>query len=164
MMDTESKALSFLSYWYIINDNVMGGESSGSITQNGDVVNFTGAISLENNGGFSSTLVPIKKLAKNLGALALTINGDGRRYQIRAVVKKHGYRLAYKHEFDTTKNTRENFIFLLKNFKASFRGRIITDAPELRSEDIDELGFLISSKQAGNFSLMVYNLSIPSQK
>lgn len=121
-MDIESIEPDFLSPWYIINDNVMGGESIGSIAQQSGVIKFSGIISLENNGGFSSTLVPIKKLGKNLSTLAIDFQGDGRRYQVRAVVTKHGYRMAYKHDFDTKPNMRTNLLFLLKDFKASFRG------------------------------------------
>lgn len=159
-MDVNGIQPDFLSPWYIINDNVMGGKSIGVISENNDIITFSGVISLENNGGFSSTLVAIKKLEESISSLAIDMQGDGHRYQVRAVVNKHGYRLAYKHEFDTSANQRESLLFLLKDFKASFRGRDINDAPELRAEDIDELGILISSKRDGEFALIIHNLSM----
>lgn len=41
--------------WYIVDDVVMGGRSSGTFTLNEDGHGvFAGNVSLENNGGFSS--------------------------------------------------------------------------------------------------------------
>ncbi len=40
--------------WKIINDGVMGGLSTGKVIQEDGYLNYTGIISFENNGGFSS--------------------------------------------------------------------------------------------------------------
>ena len=46
---------SSLRYWSVIDDGVMGGRSRGRLQiENNDTGLFSGKISLENNGGFSS--------------------------------------------------------------------------------------------------------------
>ncbi len=71
-----------------------------------------------------------------------------------------GYRLSYKHDFNTTLGKRERIKFLLSDFKASFRGRTIEGAPKLTSEVIRETGFLFTKKIPGPFSLSLFTLEI----
>ena len=53
-----------LQGWTIVDDVVMGGDSSGSFTLNDDGHGvFEGRISLNNNGGFSSVKYRFQKLA-----------------------------------------------------------------------------------------------------
>ena len=47
--------------WYPILDGVMGGLSTGKMETRENSVVFTGAISLENNGGFASLRGPFQK-------------------------------------------------------------------------------------------------------
>jgi hypothetical protein len=73
------------SDWTIVNDGVMGGLSYGNfaINQEGNGV-FSGTISLENNGGFSSVryrFAPLATTAKS--KVVLRIKGDGKSYQFR---------------------------------------------------------------------------------
>jgi hypothetical protein len=145
--------------WQVVNDGVMGGKSQGTITSIGNHGVFSGDISLENNGGFSSTLRPIKPLEQGFDHLLIDIEGDGLTYQLRAVVYINGYRLAYKHDFTTMKQKREQLRLPLANFKASFRGRIISDAPPLVSENIAEIGVLITNKRAGQFNLHIHSVA-----
>jgi hypothetical protein len=46
----------------------------------------------------------------------------------------------------------------LKDFQASFRGRMIANAPQLASEDIFEIGLLINNKKPETFSLSLFNM------
>ena len=119
---------------------------------------FSGDISLDNNGGFSSVFRAVGGLPESFDKVVIDAEGDGQAYQLRLVVYINGYRLAYKHDFQTVSNKREKLIFTLSDFKASFRGRIITNAPLLKSEDIREVGFLMTKKAAGKFSLSVFEL------
>ena len=151
-----------ITHWRIVNDDVMGGNSRGFLSSSGNYGVFSGNISLENNGGFSSTLRSIKPLEQGLNYLVIDIEGDGLSYQLRAIVFLNGYRLAYKHDFDTKKGKREKLRLSLVNFKASFRGRIIKNAPLLVSENIAEIGLLITNKTEGAYSLNIH--SIEAQK
>ena len=49
--------------WRSVNDGVMGGRSSGGMVQAEDALKFTGELSLENNGGFSS----VRRLVEESG-------------------------------------------------------------------------------------------------
>lgn len=133
-----------LTRWRITDDGVMGGKSEGKIILNQDSVLFTGEVSLENNGGFTSTFHPITSLATNQKNITIDVQGDGHIYQLRLVTIVDGYRLSYKHEFSTSLNKRQQMTFKLSDFKASFRGRNIANAPKLKSEDIVEVGFLLN--------------------
>jgi hypothetical protein len=158
-----------LANWRITNDSVMGGKSQGEIILAQDRVLFTGNVSRENNGGFTSTFHPITPLATNQETITIDVQGDGHVYQLRLVTIADGYRLSYKHEFATSIGNRQKMKFALSDFEASFRGRKITNAPELTSEGIVELGFLLNltklkipQKKLHNskiFSLSIFKLS-----
>jgi hypothetical protein len=144
--------------WRVTNDGVMGGLSTGKMTFAEDHGTFSGNISLDNNGGFSSVFRSVDNLPESFNKLVIDTEGDGQVYQMRLVIYVNGYRLAYKHDFKTVANQREKWVFQLSDFKASFRGRTITNAPLLNSEDIREVGFLMTKKVAGEFSLSVFEL------
>jgi hypothetical protein len=145
--------------WQITNDGVMGGMSQGFITFNNDHGLFTGNISLDNNGGFSAIFTPIKSLHKNIDKVTVDIQGDGQTYQLRMVVNINGYRLSYNKAVKTRENIRESVTLQLSDFIATYRGRNLPNAPILTPEKIREVGFLMTKKQAGPFSLAIYNIS-----
>lgn len=147
-------------HWRPINDGVMGGRSQGWVSYNQQATVFTGDISLANNGGFSSVYKAISPLPSGLDTVELDVEGDGYTYQARMAVYINGYRLAYKHEFDTTAGVREIISLPLKNFKASHHGYELEGAPQLKSEDIRQVGFLLTKKQSGAFALSLYKMRI----
>ena len=51
--------------WFVMNDDVMGGHSEGKMQLNENSLQFTGTISLKNNGGYSFVRKPYGSL--NLG-------------------------------------------------------------------------------------------------
>jgi hypothetical protein len=146
--------------WRITNDDVMGGKSEGRFLSEQDKGVFSGYISLENKGGFSSVYLMVEPLSKGIETVTIDVEGDGMVYQLRMTVNLDGYRLAYKHNFNTVVGKRETFTFRLSDFQASFRGRIISDAPVLKSEEIRQVGFLVTKKVAGTFSLSVFSVNI----
>jgi monofunctional biosynthetic peptidoglycan transglycosylase len=71
--------------WISVNDGVMGGVSQGQMrfTDQGTAL-FSGALSLENNGGFASVRTyPQQYDLEGYAGLAIRIKGDGRRYKLR---------------------------------------------------------------------------------
>lgn len=144
--------------WRISNDDVMGGESEGRFLFEQGKVIFDGYISLNNNGGFSSIFTKIEPLPENIETVTIDIEGDGLIYQLRVIVNVNGYRLAYKHNFTTVAGKRETLTFQLANFQASFRGRILSKALLLKPKDISQVGFLVTRKVAGSFSLSVFSV------
>ncbi|MDX1676118.1 MAG: CIA30 family protein, partial [Longimicrobiales bacterium] len=88
----------------IVNDGVMGGRSTSSLTRDdGGHAVFEGRISLENNGGFASFRTTVGQ-----GAMAgaerflVRVRGDGRRYQLRLRPGQSRREVSYKAPFETT--------------------------------------------------------------
>lgn len=146
--------------WHITDDGVMGGKSEGRFVFKQGAGTFIGNISLDNNGGFSSVFTEIEPLVKGIKTVTIDIEGDGLTYQLRMVVHLNGFRLSYKHTVKTVAGQRGKFTFRLADFQASFRGRKIDNAPILKSEDIREIGFLVTRKTAGAFSLSVFSVNL----
>ena len=74
--------------WQIVNDGVMGGLSEGKVEFTGEgIMKFSGTLSLQNNGGFTTARSePVDlNLSNDLGLLLL-VKGDGRTYQGPVVV------------------------------------------------------------------------------
>ncbi len=115
---------------------------------------FTGLISLENNGGFSSINREVESLPANVNSVTATFVGDGRRYQLRLMTLNKGNLTRYKHDFATVRGERTTRTFHFENFQAVFRGRLI-EAPKVVATDIRQLGLLIADKTAGPFALNV---------
>ncbi len=138
--------------WQVVNDGVMGGLSRGTfkISENGTAL-FTGTVSLENNGGFSS-------LRYNTGitnvegytTLAIYLKGDGKKYQVRIQENNDDY-FSYITTFQTS-GKWETIEIPLKEMFPSFRGRKL-DRPNFNGKTIVELTFLIGNNKAEPFTL-----------
>ena len=139
--------------WLAVNDNVMGGISIGQITYDGELSRFQGELSLVNNGGFSSIKRSIEPLPREVNTVELMFFGDGRTYQLRLTTWKDGSPINYQHEFSTMKGKPQKKVFNLQDFQAVFRGRLLSEAPELVADEIKQVGFLIADKQAQPFTL-----------
>jgi hypothetical protein len=71
--------------WRIVNDGVMGGLSQSEIVlSDTSTAVFQGTVSLENNGGFSSTRTnPRFYNLAGYDGIILRLKGDGKKYQFR---------------------------------------------------------------------------------
>ena len=70
--------------WYIVNDGVMGGLSEGRFSVEKDMAIFKGAVSADNNGGFTMIQNRFKTVKTNqFNAFVLKLKGDGKSYQFR---------------------------------------------------------------------------------
>ena len=141
--------------WQIINDGVMGGLSEGRFKINSDqTADFWGVVSLENNGGFASVRALLNKPASgNFGKIALRVRGDGKTYSFRIRTDANFDGVAYACNFTTKKDEWTEHEFLSTDFTPTFRGRILQNVTPLYETQIRQIGFLISEKQDGNFSL-----------
>ncbi len=148
-----------VNQWHVVDDNVMGGRSSGNfkLSEEGFGV-FEGDISLENNGGFSSVRFGFHKIAvKGFSKIILKVKGDGKEYQFRIKAKTedaHSY-IAY---FLTSGEWQEIEIPLNTMFP-SFRGREL-DQPDFNKDYIEEIAFLIGNKKKENFVLMLEKIEL----
>ena len=145
--------------WIIVDDVVMGGKSSGSFKLSNDGHGlFEGSISLENNGGFSSVRYRFeRKLIKESTKIILKLRGDGKQYQFR-IKSNAGDYYSYISPFSTTGEWQEIEI-LLKDMYPSFRGRRL-DQPNLSSEYIEEITFLIGNKSQEQFKLLIDQIEL----
>lgn len=143
-----------ISNWEIVNDAVMGGQSSSNffLNEEGHGV-FKGLVSLENNGGFSSLRVRFKqKNIKGYEKVMIHLKGDGKRYQFRAKTNKDDQQ-AYIHYFETT-GEWQIIEIMLTALEPTFRGRKLT-MPNFPAEELEEVGFLIGNKVNEHFELVI---------
>ena len=138
--------------WRVVNDGVMGGLSQSTfiVSEKGTAL-FSGRVSLENNGGFSSLRYNIGKTnVEGFTTLALYLKGDGKEYQVRIRENNDDY-FSYITTFQTSGNW-ETIEIPLKEMFPSFRGRKL-DLPNYKGNTIVEMTFLIGNKKAESFTL-----------
>lgn len=153
---------STLQNWEVLDDVVMGGRSQGeiSISRQG-YGRFSGTVSLENNGGFSSVrYYPSGLEVDPQNQIKIRLKGDGKRYQFRI---KHNQQTsqAYVTYFETT-GTWQEISISLNNLYPTFRGRRL-DQPNFNHHTIQELGFLIGNKKKQDFELLIDKIEIISK-
>lgn len=142
--------------WGNIDDGVMGGVSASRMRISDGVAVFEGTLSLENNGGFAS--VRSEVLPQNLAGcegIRLRIQGDGKVYQFRIRTTAAFDGPSYQMRFETKKDEFIEVDLPFSGFTAVFRGRPLPDHPKLDPAKIATLGFMISEKQEGPFTLKV---------
>jgi monofunctional biosynthetic peptidoglycan transglycosylase len=143
--------------WQIINDDVMGGVSRSEIIFNDTgTATFQGRISLENNGGFASTRrKPHSYGLDGFIGLHVRIRGDGKEYQLRVRTDNRFDGISYRYRFATQPEIWLNIRAPFSKFVPTFRGRILSDVSPISPDQIQQVGFLIADKQAGNFHLEI---------
>lgn len=143
--------------WRIINDVVMGGisKSNFALNKNGSA-KFTGTVSPDNNGGFASVRAYVEENNLNeFDGVIIKAKGDGNLYNLRFRTDENDDGISYQAKFksDSKEWTEHKFPFI--DFKPTFRGRIVPNQPELKSENISQIGILIADEQFGNFELSI---------
>jgi len=141
--------------WRPVNDGVMGGQSSSvMLATEDDTVLFTGNVSLENNGGFASIRSnPRRWELGDSSGIAIRVRGDGKAYKLNLRVDSSFDGINYRVSFATKKGEWQTWRVPFKEFRATFRGRYLSDAPALSAERVTSVGLLISDKQQGPFRL-----------
>ena len=143
-----------ISSWKVVDDVVMGGVSSGNfeINEEGNGL-YTGEISLENNGGFSSLRYRFDKInVEKFSKVILKIKGDGKKYQFRVKDNFQNY-YSYIQTFETSKEWEFVEINLSEMYPA-FRGENL-DISNFSSNGIEEIALLIGNKKEENFRLEI---------
>ena len=143
-----------LKEWNIVNDGVMGGLSKSSLLLT-DVGHgqFSGHVSLANNGGFASIqLNATIKLTKEKKFIVLRIKGDGKKYEFRLKGSVSQFE-SYVHQFSTS-GEWENIKLAIDEFYPQYRGRKM-NIPNFNFESIQQLSFLIANKKDEDFKLWI---------
>lgn len=145
--------------WRIVDDVVMGGRSNGNfeINEDGHGV-FSGYLSLENNGGFSSVRHrPQTIVVDGAKVVRLRVKGDGKAYQFRVKAKASDY-YSYVGKFKTS-GEWETIEIQLNSMYPSFRGRTL-DFANFDQDTIEEMAFLIANKRAESFELLIDKIEL----
>ena len=143
-----------LSYWVIVNDDVMGGVSSCEISINNDGNGvFEGQISTANNGGFSSIRLNLEKVAVKKGAyFKIRLKGDNKAYQFRVKKNISDY-YSYVFPFKTS-NKWETITIPLNEMHPSFRGRKL-DMNNFNDNYFEHIMFLAGNKKNERFKRII---------
>lgn len=143
--------------WRSINDGVMGGVSSGGMLQNDEALVFTGELSLENNGGFSSVRKLVKQDLSGATRVRMEVRGDGRVYQFRIRQNNRFDGVAWSAMF-ASKGDWQTVEIALDQFAPVFRGRSVPQAGPVVASEIQQIGFLLADKNAGPFELEIRHI------
>lgn len=143
--------------WQTVNDGVMGGASEGTFKITGNkTLQFSGTLSLENNGGFASVRTRAKELGLKKGdALVAKVKGDGREYSLNLYLNKPLMAFSYRAAVPTKKGEWIEITVPLEKCVATSFGRVVKDAGAVKPDEVAAVGFLLSDKKAGPFELEV---------
>lgn len=146
-----------VSGWHVEDDVVMGGISRGTFTTNADGhAVFSGAVSLENDGGFSSVQYYFDPVdVSTYRSAVLKIKGDGKRYQF-LVESERNQRHYYVYEFQTGSDWQVVKIPLADMYPV-FRGDRL-DIPNYPGQTMAMVRFLIANKKAESFRLEIESI------
>ena len=143
--------------WFVINDDVIGGISKSKVLLTSDsCLQFSGTLSMENNGGFASIRTGKQSLnLRGYKGIRIRVKGDGRLYQFRIRTDSNIDGIAYKHEFQTVDDEWQVIDLHFSSFLPTYRGRILEDIESIVGENIRQLGFLIADKSTTPFNLLL---------
>jgi monofunctional biosynthetic peptidoglycan transglycosylase len=142
--------------WSSVDDSVMGGISqSASRVLDAGVLEFSGTMALENNGGFASVRSaanPIDLSAYD--GILIRVLGDGQTYRLRIRPTGFNREISYNSLFETQAGEWITIYIPFETMIPTFRGfRVPTG--QLDPAAISGFGFMLSDKQPGEFSLQV---------
>ena len=139
--------------WRSVNDNVMGGRSSGRFKVGQGIMTFSGATNT-NGGGFASVRSRTRTLSFNNQAegVHLRVRGDGRTYTF--LLETNNTRASYWSYFPTIENEWVDMRIPFSEFWPNWRGRKLS-RPALEVTAIDSVGIMIYDKRDGPFQLEV---------
>lgn len=137
--------------WRVVNDNVMGGRSSGGFRIESGRLRFTGVIDT-NGGGFASVRSLPRPFAFSTytEGFQLRIQGDGRTYTFRAETSDA---VSYWADFPAIE-TWQVVDVPFGSFRPRYRGRWLP-GPALDRSKIVSLGVIVADGQNGPFELTV---------
>jgi monofunctional biosynthetic peptidoglycan transglycosylase len=151
--------------WYTVDDRVMGGVSSSTveITDTG-ILSFSGNMSLENNGGFSSVRSEWNPIdLTGADGLLLRVMGDGKIYRLRIYSESTGENIAYNATFETTPENWELVYIPFSSMVPTYFGYNV-NVENLNTSKISSIGFMLSDRQPGEFDLQVDWIRAISEK
>lgn len=143
--------------WQAVNDGVMGGVSDGRFKITEDkALEFSGTLSLENNGGFASVRTkPTDFDIKAGDMLVARVKGDGREYVLNIYTKSRRMAFSYRAPLPTTKDEWREVEIPLNDFIPTAFGRRVQGMGPVEPDQINGLGFMLSDTKPGKFQMQV---------
>ena len=145
--------------WQIEDDGVMGGVSKGTFTRapEGHAV-FSGKVSLENNGGFSSVQCYFDPIDVSSYRTAIVrVKGDGKSYRFIVESEKDA-RHYYVASFETTGEWQDIEIPLRKMYPVRRGDRL--DLPYYPGKTMAQIRFMIANSRAETFQLEIASIAL----
>ena len=143
--------------WQAVNDGVMAGVSDGRYRITDEkTLEFSGTLSLENNGGFASVRTKPTELDIKAGdTIVLRVKGDGREYVLNLYTKSRRMAFSYRAPLPTTKDEWTEVRVPLEDFIPTAFGRRVQGMGPVEPDQINGLGFMLSDKKPGKFQMQV---------
>lgn len=140
--------------WYPRNDTVMGGVSSSRVRVGGGVLEFTGQVRLENNGGFAGVRsIPGRFDLSRYSALRLRVRGDGKRYALQLGTSVQNG-VTYRNEFATVAGQWTEVRVALDSLRPTRSGEQVA-GPALDPSRVIFFGLTVGNNRAERFALEV---------
>lgn len=143
--------------WQIINDGVMGGLSEGKAVFTDSSLCYSGSISLDNNGGFSS-------LRSRFGAMDLSeyetvsirFRSEGQPFAFVLETSRVWYQPSFRYQFATAQDEWKTVTMNLAEFKETRVGRETGQTiSENQLEEVIRMGFINAGKYESDFELEI---------
>lgn len=147
--------------WVVINDGVMGGLSEGDVEFRENSVLFSGAVSLENNGGFSSFKSPFQPFDLS-GFDTLEVRYQSRGYPISFTLEteRQFYKPYFKKGLPSVEKGWQTVRLALDQFQAYRIGYPMNAyLNSATKERIIRIGFITDAKKAESFGIEVDYIS-----
>lgn len=147
--------------WVSVNDNVMGGVSTGRFRISDDkTLEFSGKLSLENRGGFASIRTNPENLdLDGYDTIAVRVRGDGRTYYLDLRSSTLFGAASYRAPLNTQADTWQEIRIPLQDFKYSAFGTPVAGAEPISAGEVRSVGFTVADKKAGPFRLEVARIT-----
>jgi NADH dehydrogenase [ubiquinone] 1 alpha subcomplex assembly factor 1 len=148
--------------WQAVNDGVMGGVSDGRFRITPErTMEFSGTLSLENNGGFASVRSKPAELSINAGdAIRVRVRGDGREYVLNLYTKSRRMAFSYRAPLPTKRDEWVEATVPLADFIPTAFGRRVQEMGPVQPDQVVGLGFMLSDKKPGPFKLEVESVQV----
>ena len=147
--------------WQITNDGVMGGLSIGKTRFKENSILFTGTVSLENNGGFTSFRTPFQAFdLTKVQKVEIRYRSKGQDMGIMLENSRQFFRPYFKYDLVQTDNEWTTVMIDISEFKLYVLGR--KGNQKIASDFLSSvlrIGLITSSKAEGPFSFEIDYLS-----
>ena len=143
--------------WQAVDDRVMGGLSSSAFTHHPEgFAVFAGVVLLDNGGGFASVRHPHLLLGDGTTeAYRLRVRGDGKRYKLNLRMDDIFDGVNHQAVFQPPVGRWVDIVLPLSMFSPRLRGRAVPDAPSLEPGRVQQVGWMVGDRQAGEFRLEI---------